>query len=76
MTPHDETDLPKLSAPARRALARAGYVRLDQLAGVQEADLAKLHGMGPRAIEAIRDALEQRELSLGAQQQATSPSGP
>jgi hypothetical protein len=42
----DGTDLPKISAPARRALLGAGYGRLDQLAGVQESELLKLHGMG------------------------------
>lgn len=46
-----------LSAPARRALAAAGYTRLDQLVGVSEAELLKLHGMGPKAIEQIRRAL-------------------
>ncbi len=53
-------DLPKLAAPARRALAGAGYTRLEQLADVSDADLEKLHGMGPRAITAIRDALRER----------------
>jgi hypothetical protein len=37
-----------LSQPALRALAGAGYATLDQLAKVREADLAKLHGMGPK----------------------------
>ena len=41
-----DSDLPKLSAPARRALARAGYERLEQLDGVREATIAELHGMG------------------------------
>jgi hypothetical protein len=66
MPTQDESDFPKLSAPARRALERAGYVRLDQLAGVKRSTLAKLHGMGPSAIRALDDALNQRGLSLGA----------
>ncbi|HET9495492.1 MAG TPA: helix-hairpin-helix domain-containing protein [Chloroflexia bacterium] len=58
-------DLPAgLAAPARRALAGAGYSRLDQLAAVTEADLKKLHGMGPKAIEQIRRALADRGLSF------------
>lgn len=53
-----KSDLPAgLSKPARRALAAAGYVRLDQLAGVGEAEIAELHGMGPRALEVLRRAL-------------------
>ena len=58
------TDLPKLSAPARRALAGAGYTRLDQLAGVREADLMKLHGMGPKARDMLREALRERGLTF------------
>ena len=60
----NEDDLPKLSAPARRSLSGAGYTRLDQLAQVSEADLERLHGMGPTAITALREALHQRALSF------------
>lgn len=48
---------PKLAAPAQRALASAGYTRLEQLTRVTEADLKKLHGMGPKAIGQLRQAL-------------------
>jgi hypothetical protein len=58
------SNFPKLSAPARRALARAGYERLELHNGVEEADLARLHGMGPSALEALRKALTERGLSL------------
>jgi DNA-directed RNA polymerase alpha subunit len=58
------SDLPKLSAPARRALTRAGYSTLEQLTQAKESDLAKLHGMGPKAIHAPRDSLHQRGLSF------------
>jgi hypothetical protein len=58
-------DLPRIGAPATRALAAAGYTELGQLAGVPEADLARLHGMGPRALRLIREGLEERGLSLG-----------
>ena len=46
-----------LSKPAQRALAAAGYTTLDQLAEVSEADLGRLHGVGPNAIEQLRHAL-------------------
>lgn len=55
---------PELSAPARRALSRGGYARLDELAQVSESDLAKLHGVGPSALAALRAALEERGLSF------------
>lgn len=64
----DETpagDLPRgISKPATRALAAAGYTRLDQLAGVAERDLLRLHGMGPKALGLLRDALHARGLAL------------
>ena len=60
----DDTDFPKLSAPARRALSGAGYARLDQLTQTSASELAKLHGMGPTAIAALRAALDERGLSF------------
>ncbi len=54
-------DLPStLANPARRALAAAGYTHLDQLTAVREIDLKRLHGMGPKAIGQLRDALAER----------------
>ena len=60
-----ESDLPMgLSAPARRALVGAGYVRLEQLTRVSEAELKKLHGLGSRGINILRSALEDKGLSF------------
>ncbi|KXK59101.1 DNA-binding protein [Micromonospora rosaria] len=56
--------LPKIGAPATRALNAAGYTTLRQLAGVPRADLAWLHGMGPKALNIIETALEQHDLRL------------
>lgn len=60
----DDSELPKVAAPARRALAGAGYVRLEQLTAVSETELARLHGMGPSAIDVLRKALTERGLSF------------
>ncbi|BFU43249.1 DNA-binding protein [Krasilnikovia sp. MM14-A1004] len=57
--------LPKIGAPATRALTGAGYSSLRQLAGVPRAELAKLHGMGPKALGIIEAALDQHGLRLG-----------
>jgi hypothetical protein len=63
--PQPEGDLPaELAAPARRALAQAGYVRLDQLEGVSEAEIKRLHGMRPRALDQLRRALGARGLAF------------
>ncbi len=60
-----ESDLPtELSNPARRALVGAGYVRLEQFTSLGEAEVLRLHGMGPKGIEVIRRALEARGLSF------------
>lgn len=53
-----------VAQPALRALARAGYRRLDDLAGVRESDLAKLHGIGPKALRALREALDKKGKSF------------
>ncbi len=53
-----------LGRPALRALAAAGYSRLEQLTSVKERDLRKLHGMGPKAIALIREALAARGQSF------------
>lgn len=59
-----ESDLPKLSAPARRALAAAGYVRLEQFTRLTENEVLQLHGMGPKALEQIRRALADKGLAF------------
>jgi DNA-directed RNA polymerase alpha subunit len=60
-----ESDLPTgLSKPAQRALAGAGYVRLEQFTRLSEADVLRLHGMGPKALEQIRRALAAKGLSF------------
>jgi hypothetical protein len=60
----EATGLPKLAAPARRALAAAGYTRLEDLTKVTESEVMRLHGMGPNAMRALRTALEERGLSF------------
>jgi hypothetical protein len=59
-----DTDFPKIGAPATRALVNAGYLRLEQLTEVTEADLAKLHGMGPKALRILRAALDEQGMSF------------
>ena len=51
------TPLPKLAAPARRALASANIWNLEQLVEHTEAEIMALHGMGPNAMTALKTAL-------------------
>lgn len=62
--PELENDLPKLAAPARRALAAAGISRLEQLSEKTEKELLQLHGMGPNAVATLKQAMENRGLPL------------
>lgn len=47
---------PGVSGPALRALARAGIRSLAELASWSDADLAALHGIGPKALAVLRAA--------------------
>jgi predicted flap endonuclease-1-like 5' DNA nuclease len=61
-----DTDLPGgIGAPAARALLAAGYTELRQLAQVPAAELKKLHGVGPKALRLLQEALERQGMSLG-----------
>lgn len=53
-----------VAKPAQRALASAGYTKVEDLAQTNESALAKLHGMGPKAIMALRQALVELGLSF------------
>ncbi|MFC5815529.1 hypothetical protein [Nonomuraea harbinensis] len=54
-------DLPKaIGRPATRALASAGITTLDQVARLSDAELNGLHGVGPKAVRILREALESR----------------
>jgi hypothetical protein len=61
-----ETGLPgNIGAPATRALTAAGYTELGQLANVPATELKKLHGVGPKALRLLQEALAQQGQSLG-----------
>ncbi|MEO3746725.1 hypothetical protein [Plantactinospora sp. B5E13] len=51
-------DLPRaIGRPATRALAGAGISTLAQVADLTAAELAALHGVGPKAVRILREAL-------------------
>ncbi|SOE02538.1 DNA-binding protein [Blastococcus haudaquaticus] len=53
-----------IGRPATAALLDAGYTDLAELDGVAEADLLHIHGVGPKAVAVLREALAARGLSL------------
>ena len=60
-----ETGLPPtLPAPAERALESEGIRTLGDVSQHSEAELRGLHGVGPRAIGILREALASRGLTF------------
>jgi predicted Fe-Mo cluster-binding NifX family protein len=61
---NQQHDFPKIGRPATSALLHAGYTSLDGLAKVRGADILKLHGMGPKAMGILRQALADKGLAF------------
>jgi predicted flap endonuclease-1-like 5' DNA nuclease len=67
MTKRSESTHPNASAfpvgmpgPALRALASAGIRSMRDLASWSERDIAALHGMGPKAMQILRQGLAEK----------------
>jgi len=58
------SNFPKIGSPATRALEAAGYTTLKQLTTITESDIAQLHGMGPKALGILREALKAQGFSF------------
>ena len=66
MAERAEPAFPKgTGAPATRALIGAGYTELAQLVDVSSSALGKIHGVGPKALRVLQEALAEQGLSLG-----------
>jgi DNA-directed RNA polymerase alpha subunit len=64
-----QPDFPfKLAAPALRALSRAGIYAIADFADWAEADVKKLHGIGPSAITAIKKNMAENGIRFTDQQ--------
>ncbi|MGW6285197.1 DNA-binding protein [Streptomyces sp. NPDC055107] len=53
--------------PARGALRAAGYTRLSQLTTVTAAEVLALHGVGPKAVRVLREALDAEGLAFAGE---------
>ena len=62
--PDDSGDLPKISQPARAALAAAGIDDLNGVAAHSRQELLALHGFGPKAIRLLEPALAAKGLAF------------
>lgn len=63
-TKKQESDFPNIGAPATRALEIEGYTQLKQLTKISEAELAQLHGVGPKAVRLLAEALKAKGWSF------------
>ena len=62
-----ESDFPHaIGNPARNALGAAGYSKLRQLTNITEAELSRLHGIGPKALRILKETLEAKGLSFAS----------
>ena len=52
-----ESDIPRISAPALRALNNNGIFTLHELSKRTKNEIAKFHGMGPKALLVLEDAM-------------------
>jgi hypothetical protein len=69
-TAPEGTPLPRIGAPATRALRAEGIWTLEQVRDRSEAELAALHGVGPIALRFLREALAERGWSFGSVDEA------
>ncbi|MBO3079929.1 MULTISPECIES: DNA-binding protein [Mammaliicoccus] len=58
------TNLPKIGKPATIALNKINITTLEQVAQLDEHNLAKLHGMGPKAISILKEAFSEQGLAF------------
>jgi predicted flap endonuclease-1-like 5' DNA nuclease len=62
----NENDLPSIGRPARRALDGLGVTTLDQVARMSERELLAVHGVGPKAVRILSEALADRGQTLAS----------
>ncbi|WP_152190840.1 helix-hairpin-helix domain-containing protein [Georgenia satyanarayanai] len=62
--PDQVGDLPRIGRPATAALLERGVTSLEQVAAMSERQLLALHGVGPRAVRLLREALAEQERDL------------
>lgn len=56
------TGLPRIGGPADSALEQAGHLTLESLAGASTKELLALHGLGPKGVRLLDEALREAGL--------------
>ncbi|NMA65209.1 MAG: DNA-binding protein [Clostridiaceae bacterium] len=60
------TNLPNIGKPAATALNSIDVTELKEVAQLDEENLLKLHGVGPKAVSILKDALDDAKLKFKA----------
>jgi hypothetical protein len=55
-----------VGSPAVRALTGAGFTQLSDLTRVSKKELSELHGMGPKALRVLEEALQKAGIAFAA----------
>lgn len=63
MSVNDPIDLPEIGRPATAALASVGIIYLDGAAAYGRENLAELHGVGPKALRLLDEAISRHGLT-------------
>lgn len=58
------TPIPRIGAPATRALRTIDVVTLEQVRDLTELELSAMHGVGPVGVQLLREALDERGWTL------------
>ncbi|MFC7371863.1 helix-hairpin-helix domain-containing protein [Fictibacillus iocasae] len=60
----EKIDLPKVGKPAQRALTQAGCNSLEDITKHSETEIASLHGVGPKAMKQLQQALQDNGMNF------------
>ncbi len=60
----EQRPYPKIGRPAQSALDQANIKDLKVLSKWKESDVAALHGMGPKAMQILKEAMKKKKLSF------------
>ena len=58
----DESWIPRVGAPAKRALLGAGLTSLTDVAALTERQVREMHGVGEKAVQQLRQAMADQGL--------------
>lgn len=63
-TPEAVGDLPKIGRPATSALLSVGVASLLQVSAMSRQELLAIHGVGPKALRILEEALAERGMGF------------